>query len=201
VVLLRKSIPQNRNLKAAAELNVSLNHTKEVMAGIFSFVCSCCGKIHEGSPSFAFKAPDPYLQQSEEVRGNGKLSSDLCTYEDEDGPHYFIRVVLEIPIHGIQDPYMWGVWVSLSEKSFTHYVETYDTPSLEYGYFGYLCNYLPYYENTYALASDVNVQLGGNRPKLNLHESEHALAVDFKNGISVARAQEIAEFCTHKNKG
>lgn len=171
------------------------------MAGIFSFVCTCCGKVHEGSPSYAFNAPAPYLEQSEEIKANGKLGSDLCTYEDEDGKHYFIRVILEIPIHGIQEPYTWGVWASVSEKSFYHYVETYDEPSLEYGYFGYLCNYLPFYENTYALASDINVQLGGCRPKMSLHETEHGLVSDFLNGISIKRAQEIAEFCTHKNKG
>jgi len=169
------------------------------MAEIFSFVCTCCGKIHGGSPSFAYRAPDPYLQQPEEIRENGRLDSDLCFYEEEDGPHFFIRVILEIPIHGITEPFTWGVWVSVSEKSFNHYIETYNEPSLEYGYFGYLCNSLSYYKDTYALASDVNVQLAGQRPKLNLHEAEHPLVHDFINGICVEKAQEIAEFCMHKS--
>ncbi|NQD36119.1 DUF2199 domain-containing protein [Permianibacter sp. IMCC34836] len=170
------------------------------MTAIFSFVCSCCGKVHDGSPSFAFNAPAPYLEQPDEIREKGKLGSDLCTYEDEDGVHYFIRVILEIPIHGIQEPFTWGVWASVSEKSFHHYVETYDKPSLEYGYFGYLSNYLPFYKNTYALASDMHVQLGGSRPKMALHDVEHPLVSDFVNGISVQKAQEIAEFCTHSNQ-
>ena len=171
------------------------------MAGIFSFICSCCGKVHEGSPSFAFNAPDPYLEQSDEVKSNGHLGSDTCRYEDEDGKHYFIRVILQIPIHGIQSPFLWGVWSTLSEQSFNHYIENYETPSLDHGYFGYLSNYLPYYENTYALCADVNVQLGGNRPTLSLHNTEHQLVYDFENGISVSKAQEIAEFCMHKGKG
>jgi hypothetical protein len=176
-----------------------LNYTEEFMTKIFSFVCSCCGKTHEGSPSYAFNAPAPYLEQSEDVKEKGKLGTDLCTYEDEDGHHYFIRVILEIPIHGILEPFTWGVWASVSETSLNHYVENYDTPSLEHGYFGYLCNYLPFYENTYALASDLNVQLGGSRPVMSLHEAAHPLVTDFINGITVARAQEIAEFCNHKN--
>lgn len=167
------------------------------MSAIFSFICSCCGNVHDGSPSFAFKAPDPYLEQPDAVKEAGKLASDLCYYEDEEGYHYFIRVVLEIPIHGIQEPFMWGIWVSVSEKSFNHYFETYDSPSLEYGYFGYISNYLPFYKNTYALASDVNVQLGGSRPKLNLHETEHELVSDYRQGISIEKAQEIAELCMH----
>ena len=55
------------------------------MAGIFSFKCSCCGKQHEGSPSFGFKAPDPWLGQPEEIKQAGKIGDDLCYYTDEDG--------------------------------------------------------------------------------------------------------------------
>ena len=58
------------------------------MAAIFSFKCSCCGELHEGSPSFGFRAPDPYLEQSDEIQEKGELGSDLCFYEDEDGEVY-----------------------------------------------------------------------------------------------------------------
>jgi hypothetical protein len=167
------------------------------MAGIFSFNCSGCGKIHEGSPSFAFEAPDPYLEQSDQVKEKGKLGSDLCFYEDEQGYHYFVRVIIELPIHGVSEPFMWGVWVSLSEESYNHYVETYDEPDVSRIYFGWLCNYLPYYENTYALATNVHPREGGDRPLLSLHESDHELYSDFVNGMSIQKAQEIAEKCMH----
>ncbi|HAS8215020.1 TPA: DUF2199 domain-containing protein, partial [Vibrio vulnificus] len=29
------------------------------MSSIFAFKCSSCEEIHEGSPSFGFRAPDP----------------------------------------------------------------------------------------------------------------------------------------------
>ena len=79
------------------------------MAGIFAFKCSQCGKWHEGSPSFAFNAPAPFDEQPDEVREAGHLGKDLCTYEDEDGFHYFIRVCLEVPIHEVSEPFLWGV--------------------------------------------------------------------------------------------
>lgn len=167
------------------------------MAGIFSFKCSCCGEVHEGSPSFGFRAPDPYLEQSESIQNEGKLGGDLCTYKDEDGQHYFARVVLEIPIHGVSDPFLWGVWVSLSEKSYLRYVETYDEPVLSESYFGWFSNYLPYYESTYALETTVYPRPDGQRPYIMLHESKHPLYRDFKNGISISKAQEIAEKCMH----
>lgn len=167
------------------------------MAAIFSFTCSCCGELHEGSPSFGFNAPNPYLDQSEQVQDKGELGSDLCLYEDEDGMHYFIRVVLNIPIIGVTEPFMWGVWVSLSKESYDHYVETYDEPDEGNGYFGWFCNYLPWYSDTYAMATDVRPQTGGDRPYLELHESEHELYLDYANGISIEKAQEIAEKCMH----
>jgi hypothetical protein len=167
------------------------------MAGIFSFKCSSCGEIHEGSPSFGFNAPDPYLEQDESVQNQGELGSDLCHYEDEDGMHYFVRVIIGIPIIGVTDPFMWGVWVSLSKESYDHYVETYDNPDTDKGYFGWVCNYLPYYENTHALATDVQPEEGGQRPTLKLHETDHELYDDFINGISIEKAQKIAEICMH----
>lgn len=168
------------------------------MAGIFSFKCSSCGEVHEGSPSFAFRAPDPYLEQSAEVQEAGELGSDLCSYEDEDGMHYFIRVCLEIPIHGVTEPFLWGVWVSLSKQNFDHYVETYDSPNTTDQYFGWFCNYLPYYENTYALKTQAHPRSGNTRPYIELEESDHQLSIDYHQGITIQKAQKIAEQIMHR---
>lgn len=168
------------------------------MAAIFSFKCSNCEEIHEGSPSFAYRAPDPYLQQEKSVQEAGELGTDLCWYDDQDGRHYFVRVCLEIPIHGVTEPFMWGVWVSLSESSFNQYVETYDEPVTSDSYFGWFCNLLPYYERTYSIKTQVRPREGGVRPYLELEETDHPLSVDFHQGISIERAQEIAEAVMHR---
>jgi len=171
------------------------------MAAIFSFRCSKCGELHEGSPSFSFDAPAPFLEQSEAIRNNGNLGTDLCEYEDGDGEHYFIRACLEIPIHGVDEPFLWGVWVSVSEKSFVHYAETYDAPDPTDRFFGWFCNHLPCYEDTYALKTRVHPREGGVRPYLELEETSHPLSIDFHRGISVARAQELAEAAMHRPDG
>ncbi len=171
------------------------------MASIFSFTCSCCGQVHEGSPSFAFRAPDPFLEQPSEVQAAGELTSDLCWYDDEDGRHFFIRVCLEIPIVGIHQPFLWGVWVSVSEKSFARYVETYEAPDLGDRYFGWFCNYLPYYPNTYGLKTMARPRAGNQRPSIVPEESDHPLSVDFHQGITIERAQAIAEAAMHRVQG
>ena len=60
------------------------------MAAIFAFTCTSCGKMHEGSPSFAFDAPLQYTSLTEEQQKSmAKLSSDLCTITDDEGTDYF----------------------------------------------------------------------------------------------------------------
>lgn len=171
------------------------------MAAIFAFTCTCCGKVHEGSPSFSFEAPWQYASLSETQKASmGTLSSDFCTITHEEGRDYFVRTVLEIPIHGVTEPFVWGVWVSLSEKSFTRYVETYDNPVAGEGFFGWVCNRLPVYPHESPLATDVVVQAGGLRPKLHLHHGsgrDEQVVLDQLNGISIARAQELAERAQH----
>lgn len=173
------------------------------MAGIFAFTCSCCGKIHEGSPSFAFDAPWQYSSLSPQQQTSmGELSSDLCTITHAEGTDYFIRTVLEIPIHGVSEPFTWGIWVSLSEQSFKRYLETYDNPIEGEAFFGWVCNRLPVYSQEGSLAADVVIQSKGLRPKLHLHHgdtNDQPVVVDQLQGISIAQAQEIAEQIHHAN--
>ena len=172
------------------------------MAAIFAFKCSCCGEIHEGSPSFGFIAPDPYANLSEAQKtAMGKITEDICTVEHEERTDYFIRAVLEVPIHGVEAPFLWGVWVSLSEKSFRRYEETYHSPVQGEGFFGWVCNRISLYPYEPSRPSDVVIQLGGNRPKVVLHKGDpedDPLVIDQVNGISVARAQALAERAMHE---
>ena len=172
------------------------------MAAIFAFKCTCCGDIHEGSPSVAFRMPDQYACLSEEQRAEmGRISSDFCTITDEEGTDCFIRAMLEVPILGVEEPFLWGVWVSLSEKSFRLYVETYDEPVEGDGFFGWVCNAIPAYPFEGSRPADVFVQLGGQRPKVVLHRGDpenDPLVTDQVHGISVARAQQIAERAFHE---
>jgi hypothetical protein len=172
------------------------------MAAIFAFKCKCCGEIHEGSPSFGFREPDQYASLSDEQKARmATLTDDFCTITHEEGTDRFIRAVLEIPIDGVEEPFLWGVWVSLSEKSFNRYRETYDDPVAGEGFFGWVCNQISLYPYDQARPSDVIVQSGGNRPKVVLHRGDpenDPLVSDQAEGISVSRAQELAERALHE---
>jgi len=170
------------------------------MAAIFAYRCSNCDEVHEGSPSFGFNEPLPYTWLSEDQKAAAHLGNDLCTIPGEEGTNYFVRAVLEVPIHGVDEPFTWGVWVSLSEKSYNRYVDTYDDPVEGDGFFGWVCNEIGLYPYDKTRAADVLVQLGGMRPKLRLHSGDNEddpLVIDQQNGISVARAQQLAEQAMH----
>lgn len=171
------------------------------MATIFAFKCSCCGELHEGSPSFAFNAPDQYSSLSEEQKAvRATISDDFCTITHAKGTDRYIRAVLEIPIQGIEDPFLLGIWVSLSEASFNRYREMFDQPLALEGFFGWVGNRISFYPYGHPRPADVIVQSGGNRPKVVLHRGDpedDPLVIDQVNGISVARAQELAERVLH----
>lgn len=171
------------------------------MAAIFAFQCTCCNEIHEGSPSFLSPEPDAYAGLSEAQRQSmGWINSDACVITRDDHTDYFVLAILEVPIHGVEQPFSWAVWVSLSEKSFKRYAETYESPVQGETFFGWVANALPAYPYDRPRAADVIVQLGGHRPKLRLHAREpedDALVIDQIHGISVSRAQQIAERVMH----
>ena len=76
----------------------------------FEFRCDCCGRIHAGSPSFAYNRPFAYFIVPEDERDSRiEIDSDTCAI---DGESFYIRTILEIPIHGADEPFTWGVWVS-----------------------------------------------------------------------------------------
>jgi hypothetical protein len=166
------------------------------MGGIFSYKCASCSRVHEGSPSYGFAEPWHYTTLSKEQRLDiAKLSSDACIIKDTDHFDFFIRVCLEVPIIGMDEPFLWGVWISLSENNFRRYNETWDNPVDEY--FGFLCTKLPLYPDTIGLKTLAHPRSNGQRPTITLEPTDHPLSVDFREGLTIKRAQEIAEQLMH----
>jgi hypothetical protein len=132
--------------------------------------------------------------------GDDRLSDDLCTWTDDGGDlSYFIRGVLEIPIVGSDEVFGYGVWSSLSEKSFDRALELWDDPrrTEEPPYFGWLSNSLPGYPETLNLKLDVMTRELELRPLLVLQEGDHPLIDEQRSGITLDRVREIAELNMH----
>ena len=150
------------------------------------FTCSSCGQEHDlDELSFGADAPAQWDILRPEERVKSFLGSDLCVIESEEGKSRYLRGCLEIPIRGTSRPYAWGVWVSLSEKSFEEVEGTWDDPErVKRGpYFGWLCTPIPDYPDTMYLKTQVHQRPPGTRPFIELEPTGHPLAVHQRDGI------------------
>lgn len=154
-----------------------------------SYRCYICGQVHDDLPDIGFEMPDyahhiPREERSERV----ELTSDTCVVGGED---FFIRGVLEIPVHDSPEPFGIGVWVSQKEANFRRYVEEFDSDAIG-PFFGWLSNEIGFYEEpTLSLKTMAHFRGGTLRPSIVLEPTEHPLSVDQRDGISLERAWEI----------
>jgi len=148
-------------------------------------------------PTFGFKFPIQYMDIPEEERAARVfLTSDTCVIDDE---HFFVRGCLEIPVEGWPEPFMWGVWVSLSEKNFFRFQDLLGVEErAQHGPFsGRLCSPPRPYPDSLNLKAHVHLRNHGTRPLIELEPTGHPLAVEQRNGITVDRLAEIYELMVH----
>src|ERR1700678_4446973 len=87
-----------------------------------TFRCVTCDQEDDGVPHLGMLAPDPYLDVPEVERAERTtLTPDRCTVRDHDGEHYFIRGLVLISVHGQDEPFGIGAWVSQSRENFERY--------------------------------------------------------------------------------
>lgn len=155
------------------------------------FKCSSCDEWHDGVPGFSVNAPLYYYSINEAERQERcELTSDTCIVDDE---FFFVRGSLELPVIGEADPFVWGLWVSLSRDSYKEYMENFDSPSrVSLGpYFGWLSASLDIYPETENLRTHVHPRAPGTRPFIELEATDHPLAVEQHLGITIDRVAEI----------
>jgi hypothetical protein len=149
--------------------------------------------------SFEADAPVPFHsipQEEREARCN--LTSDLCVIDRQE---FFVRGCLEIPVVDGPRPFVWGVWASLSVYNFKRMGELWESPGRENEppYFGWLCTALPMYPETLLLKTHVHTRPVGQRPFVELEPTDHPLAVEQRQGITMDRVREIAEALLHRS--
>ena len=126
------------------------------------------------------------------------LNADICSIADKD---FFVRGCLEIRVNGREEPFIWGVWVSLSRPNFDRYVATLGQDSVDDGpYFGWLCNRLPGYPDTLLLKTHVYFRANNLRPLISVEPTNHPLAVDQRRGLSQDEMRRIVEANLHHGR-
>jgi hypothetical protein len=163
----------------------------------FGFLCHSCGVWHEGVPlDFGFDLPDIAVPD-EEFDRRVWTDGDFCVVDEKD---FFIRGCLQVPVRDAPGPLVYGVWTSLSEKSYRRARELAAGAALaadEPPWFGWLFNALSLYPQTRLLKSLVHPRPGGLRPTIELEPTDHPLAVEQREGITAERLVEIVGRLLH----
>lgn len=168
------------------------------MTTLDGFTCQSCGEFHEGlARCLPTKCPTYYQMVPESERSERCwLSNDLCVIDDRD---FFIYGSLEIPIHDHPDPFIWGVWVSISKTDFMRSQDLFGVVGreTERPYPGWLSTDIPFYPSCLELVATVHTQRAGIRPLIELQTLDHPLVCEHKDGITPRRVQEIVEWFLH----
>jgi hypothetical protein len=116
-----------------------------------------------------------------------------------DKEHFFVLGQVRLPIHESDEFFIWLVWVSLSQANFQRMSDLWETEGRENEppYFGWLQTILPYEPSTINLKTMVHTSPVGERPWIELEPTNHPLALEQQRGITLARAQEIAQTLLH----
>ncbi|WP_160154176.1 DUF2199 domain-containing protein [Microbulbifer sp. ALW1] len=151
-------------------------------------VCNC--DLGEVPMCFGGRSPASLMVPENEYEGRVEENSDQCIV---DGKHFFVRGHIELPVIDTGEVFIWSVWVSLSEQSFDQMSENWDSEGRENSepFFGWLMTNLPCYPETLHLKADVQTQPVGVVPLVILQSSDHPLAQEQHNGITMDRVHEI----------
>ncbi|WP_413511728.1 DUF2199 domain-containing protein [Myroides odoratus] len=155
------------------------------------YTCEHCGQVHEDWPALVYKAPDPYLALSEEEKEKADLTSEICSIDDEEQTHWYLRGVLTQYVYDACQYLDYGVWVSLSKESMKDYYANYEDKTYKTTYFGWLVTNLPNYppQTTFGLPTNVEVDNSKGIPTILPHQNKDSLFVqEFYQGISTEEA-------------
>jgi len=155
------------------------------------FICSCCGKELNEWPSWGYKFPDSYAALSEIEKDEiAEISDDFCIIRHPDQTDHFIRCTLNQKVIDHCQDLEYGLWVSLSEKSFEDYRSTFENDNHEATYFGWLCNGLPDYNFNESIPTTIYTRTGNQRPDIVPHqEFDHPFVRDYYDGITKSEAE------------
>jgi hypothetical protein len=165
------------------------------------FACTECGEWHDELPlQYSFKHPRAIMDVPPAEREQRiVITPDQCVV---DNSSFYLRGRILIPITGLDDPFVWGVWAEVGPTDFIRVNDRWHTPGRENDppFPGYLDSEIFIFGNTINLQVNVQTQVVGERPRFTIADPSHPLAIEQRNGITLERAQEIAEMVLHRSQ-
>lgn len=158
----------------------------------FSWTCHCCGQEFESLPlNIGADFPLNYYAVPEGERaGRIKHTEHFCVIDNDT---FFVRGCIDVPVIGHDQPFSWGLWVSVSDKSFAAISAAWDSPDRDRSppYFGWLNAHLSCYPDTINLKTRLHLRPSPLRPFIELEPTNHPLAVEQRDGMTLERVAEV----------
>ncbi len=166
------------------------------------FRCRKCDQEHdlEDGIGFGIDHPAQWDVVSDAERAQSELYQEQCILRSREGVSRYLRGRVLIPIRGTRGAHLiWGVWCSLSEKSWGETCAHWEDPErVNLGpYFGWLSTQVPGYPKTMFLKTHVRPCAIGVRPLVELERTDHPLAVDQRDGVDLDRLRTLVEPLLH----
>jgi len=116
-----------------------------------------------------------------------------------DGRDHYIRGRIQIPVIDTGATFTWGVWVNPSRDSYRELVRRWNDAdrAAQPPFPAWLSTPLSVYPvPTLLLRTSVHVQPTPDRPLVVLEPTDHPLAIEQRQGITLHRVREFAELLT-----
>ncbi|WP_281372434.1 DUF2199 domain-containing protein [Granulicella arctica] len=165
-----------------------------------SFECRICKERHELPLSYSVKVPMAVGSiPQEELEQRVVVTPEQCVI---DGKDFYLRGRIPVPVEGLEEPFIWGVWAEVSPKNFIRTNELWNVEGRENEppFPAWLQTEIFPYGDTMNLEVRVHTQRVGRRPHFEIVDEDHPLAIEQRNGILMERVQEIAETILHREE-
>lgn len=181
-----------------------MSSTKLIMLWKKSAEKRALKRLSQITTELAWITPDPwpgddaYEPNSSLVLDDNFLSEDFCVME---GKYFFIRGVALVPVFGMERPYAFGCWTTLSLDNFNFYLSRFDAgfPEGLEPCSGWFSNQIPTFETTLAKPCSVYIQPHRQRPHLVIQDETSEFGAAQRNGIFASRLLQALD--THRTAG
>jgi hypothetical protein len=128
--------------------------------------------------------------------GRVELTQDDCVIDERE---FYLKGLLEIPVHDVDERVVWGIWISVSPESYARFAALFADATREAGqhFLGWVCGEVPGYASTHGLKAKLHVREYPMRPWVELEPTSHPLALDQRQGLAPHRAIAIAQGLLH----
>ena len=158
-----------------------------------TWTCKCCGRSFNSLPmSYAAEGPDNWYALSGPDRAaRTSLGSDLCVIDQRE---FYVRGCVEVPVADCANPFVWNLWVSVSQESFGYIGDRLGSLAEDdrSPRFGWLCTSIRGYPTPLEIRCHVFLRAGNLLPRIVLEPTDYPLAAEQHAGITLERAKAIA---------